>query len=163
MKSKWQRWLRDLGILLLVVFAIQWWQARDLPKEVIAPSLAGASLVGEPMALSNWKGQPVLVHFWASWCPVCRLEEGSIASIAEDYPVIAVATTSGTADEIQAYLAKQGINFPVMMDESGDIARHWGMRGVPATFVIDSAGKIDYATMGFSTELGLRIRLALAD
>jgi thiol-disulfide isomerase/thioredoxin len=163
MKLKWQRWLRDLGILLLVVVAIQWWQARDLPKEVIAPSLAGAGLVGEPMALSNWQGQPVLVHFWATWCPVCRLEEGSIASIAEDYPVIAVATTSGTADEIQAYLAKQGVSFPVMMDESGDIARHWGVRGVPATFVIDSAGKIDYATMGFSTETGLRIRLALAD
>jgi len=164
MKSnKRQRWLRDLLIFAVIMLGIQWWQARDLPKQVAAPNLAGMSLSGEPMILSNWLGQPVLVHFWATWCPICRMEEGSIASIAKDYPVIAVATSSGTPTEIATYLREQGVSFPVILDESGDIARHWNVNGVPASFVINSSGEISYATMGYSTELGLRWRLYQAE
>lgn len=163
MKIHWKSWLRDIAIVVLVFAAVQWWQARDLPKDVVALGLAGSSLTGQPMALGNHQGKPVLVHFWATWCPVCRFQDGSIASIAEDYPVISVATTSGSAAEIQAYLDGEGLDLPVMLDESGDLARRWDVRGVPATFVVDSKGKIDYATIGYSTEVGLRIRLALAD
>lgn len=163
MRIRWKSWLRDIVIIVLIFSAVQWWQSRDLPKDIVAPSLAGPSLTGQPMALSNHQGKPVLVHFWATWCPVCRLQDGNIANIAKDHPVISVATTSGSAAEIQAYLDKEGFSLPVMLDESGDLARHWDVRGVPATFVVDSEGKIDYATMGYSTEIGLRIRLALAD
>ena len=63
------RWARDILILLLLVAAVQWWQARDMPRGP-APSLAGGGLNGEPMALANHRGEPVLVHFWASWCPI---------------------------------------------------------------------------------------------
>jgi len=158
---RWTVWLRDIAILILIVAVVQWWQARGMPKGV-APPLAGASLTNAPMALQNHRGKPVLVHFWATWCPICRLEEGSISSIAEDYVVIAVATTSGTASEIQQYLQENDLQMPVLMDESGDLARAWDVRGVPASFIVDSQGNIDYATVGYSSEIGLRLRLALA-
>lgn len=161
--NRWQRWLRDLLIFAVIMLAIQWWQARDLPKQVVAPDLTGISLSGQPMALSDWHGQPVLVHFWATWCPICRMEEDSIDSIAEDYPVIAVATSSGTPTEIASYLRKQGLNFPVMLDSSGELAQRWNAHGVPATFVVNSQGEITYATMGYSTELRLRWHLYLAE
>jgi len=156
------RWVRDALILLAVFLAIQWWQTRDMPRGE-APALVGVGLDGQPMALSAYRGSPVLVHFWATWCPVCRLENGSIASIAADHAVISVASTSGTAAEVRAFLAENELQMPVMMDESGELARHWNVQGVPATFVIDSAGLIDYATVGYSSEIGLRLRLALAD
>ena len=156
------RWVRDVLILLAVFLAIQWWQARDMPRGE-APALAGPDLDGRPMVLSAYRGSPVLVHFWATWCPVCRLENGSIASIAEDHAVISVASTSGSAAEIRAFLKENDLQMPVMMDESGELAGQWNVQGVPATFVIDSAGLIDYATMGYSSEIGLRLRLALAD
>jgi peroxiredoxin len=54
------------------------------------------------------------------------------------------------------------LSFTVLMDESGVLARRWGVRGVPATFIIDSEGRVDYAGQGYSTELGLRLRLWLA-
>ena len=161
--NRWQRWLRDLLIFTVIMLAIQWWQARDLPKQIIAPELTGLSLSGQPMALSDWRGQPVLVHFWATWCPICRLEEDSIDSIAEDYPVIAVATSSGTPTEIASYLRKQGVDFPVMLDWSGELAQRWNAHGVPATFVVNSQGEITYATMGYSTELRLRWHLYRAE
>lgn len=156
------RWLRDLVIVIAVVLLVQWWQSRDMPRGE-APSLAGASLTGEPVSLAQYRGKPVLVHFWATWCPICRLEEDSIASIAEDHPVIAVATNSGTSEEIAAYLQEQGITLPVLMDEAGDQARNWGVVGIPASFIVDSKGNITYATAGYSSEWGLRARIALAD
>ncbi len=163
MTWRWKHWLRDILLIILIFAAVQWWRSRDLPSGITAPSLAGPSLEGQPMALSNYRGKPVLVHFWATWCPICRLQDGGVASIAQRYPVISVATTSGSAGEIQTYLESEGLDMPVMLDESGDLARRWGVRGVPTSFVIDSQGNIDYATTGYSTELGLRLRLALAN
>ena len=51
---------------------------------------------------------------------------------------------------------------PVLMDQDGKLARRWGVNGVPATFIVDRAGKIVHASKGYSTEVGLRIRLWLA-
>lgn len=158
---RWRRWLRDLLVLALVVAAVQWWQARDLPRGA-APPLAGLLVDGRPFQLDPADG-PYLVHFWASWCPVCRLEQGSIDRLAAAAPVITVATSSGDRDEVAAYLAEQGVTMPVLMDEEGRIAAAWGVRGVPAAFVVDTAGDIAYATTGYSTGPGLRLRLWLAD
>ena len=158
---RWLRWVRDIALLLIVVGVVQWWQARDLASDR-APPLVGVMLDGSPFQLDPAQG-PWLVHFWAEWCPICRLEQGSVADIADDHPVITVATTSGTADEVTAFLATQGVSLPVVIDEDGSIARSWGVEGVPAKFVIGTDGNIYSATMGYSTEIGMRLRLWLAD
>lgn len=160
-RPRWVRWLRDIVLLLLVLAAIQWWQARDLAVGP-APPLVGHLVDGSPYQLDAAEG-PFLVHFWASWCPVCRLEQGSIVSIAADMPVMTVATTSGSADEVNAYLHEEGLSMPVLMDEDGEIARIWGVSGVPATFVVNTSGDISHAGMGYATELGMRLRLWLAE
>lgn len=160
-RPRWWRWLRDVLLLLLLFAAIQWWQARDLSSGP-APALVGHLSDGAPFQLDPAQG-PTLVHFWASWCPICRLEQDSIASIAADKPVITVATTSGSPREVEDYLAEQGLRMPVLMDEDGEIARIWGVGGVPATFVVDTGGDISHAGMGYSSELGLRLRLWLSE
>ena len=154
---RWLRWTRDIAFFLVVFAAIQWWQSRDLVAGA-APPLLGHLVDGAPFQLDPARG-PFLVHFWATWCPICRLEQDSIASIAADRPVITVATTSGDSGELADYLAEHGLQMPVLMDEDGTIARAWGVSGVPSTFVIDTAGRIRHAGTGYSTELGLRLRL----
>ena len=160
-RGRWWRWLRDIALLLLVFVAVQWWQARSLVHGA-APPLTGHLIDGSPWQLDPADG-PQLVHFWASWCPVCRLEQDNIANLAVDGRVITVATTSGTADELRGYLAEHALQLPVLMDEAGHIARQWGVNGVPATFVVDTKGQIRYAAKGYSTEWGLRLRLWLAE
>lgn len=158
---RWLRWLRDAVLLLIVFVAIQWWQARNL-VEGKAPPLVGHLIDGSAYQLAVGEG-PVLVHFWATWCPICKLEEDSIDSIAKDHRVITIATTSGSADEVSAYLTEQGLSMPVLLDEDGDIGRAWGVQGVPATFIVDQEGTIRHAAMGYSSEIGLRTRLWIAD
>ena len=157
--------IKSWGITLLlavVVFsALSAWKSKDMLLGS-APVLAGYDLDGQLMVLEP-KDEPTLVYFWATWCPICGFTISSIASIAEDYPVITVATTSGNEEEIVTYLAQKNIRLPVMMDDSGDLGRHWGVTGVPAIFIVDSKGQITHRSLGYASELGLRARLALAD
>ena len=157
--------IKSWGITLLlavVVFsALSAWKSKDMLLGP-APVLAGYDLQGQLMTLEP-KDEPTLIYFWATWCPICGFTISSIASVAEDYPVITVATTSGSEEEIRAYLAQKNIRLPVMMDDSGDLGRHWGVTGVPAIFIVDSKGQITHRSLGYASELGLRVRLAPAD
>ena len=149
-------------LLAVVVFSVlSAWKSKDMLLGP-APVLAGYDLQGQLMTLEPNDG-PTLIYFWATWCPICGFTISSIASIAEDYPVITVATTSGSEEEIATYLAQKNISLPVMMDDSGDLGRHWGVTGVPAIFILDSKGQITHRSLGYASELGLRARLVLAD
>ena len=154
-------WGITLLLAVLVFSALSAWKSKDMLLGP-APVLAGYDLQGQLITLEP-KDEPTLIYFWATWCPICGFTISSIASIAEDYPVITVATTSGSEEEIATYLAQKNICLPVMMDDSGDLGRHWGVTGVPAIFIVDSKGQITHRSLGYASELGLRARLALAD
>jgi thiol-disulfide isomerase/thioredoxin len=80
-KHRWRGWLLNLVLILLIFTGIQWWKARPLASGE-APSLAGLMLDGRAFDLADLRGQPVLIHFWASWCLVCKVMGGAIAGIA---------------------------------------------------------------------------------
>lgn len=160
-RKRWVRWARDVALVFLVVILVQWWQTREMAKGQ-APEITGALIDGGEISLSDYRGQPVLVHFWATWCPVCRAEDGTIHSLAEDYPVLTIATNSGDADEIRQYLSENQLSFPVLLDESGQLGTDWGIKGVPSSFVVNGAGEIESVAVGYTTEIGLRFRMWLA-
>jgi peroxiredoxin len=153
--------LLEAAVLVLVLFAVQWWQTRDAPTGM-APVLHGPLLSGGIADLRQLQGQPVLVHFWATWCPICRLEQGTIDELAHDYAVISVATSSGDAAAVRQFMQEEGLSFPTLLDEDGSLLRQWGLPGVPASFVIAPDGQVAYATMGYTSGVGLRLRLWLA-
>lgn len=156
--------LANLGWIVLaivVLVAVRVYTHRGIVQG-IAPPIEGASLTGERLSLTALRGGPVLIHFWATWCPICRSEHGSIESIARDYPVITVAMQSGGAAEIQSYVRQHALHAPVLVDEFGDLARTYGVRAVPASFILDWNGVIRSVEVGYTTEVGLRVRLWLA-
>jgi len=152
--------LLQIGVLLAVFFAIQAWRAQTLPDGP-APALAGSLLSGGEFDLAAAE-KPLLVHFWATWCPVCKLEEGSIDALARDYPVVTVALQSGASDELRAYLRDKGLGFLVIEDADGELSRAWGVSGVPASLIIDRDGRVAFREIGYTSGMGLRIRLWLA-
>lgn len=158
-------WLRrgiEILIFVVIIMGVRAWQQRDVVKGM-APPLSGLLLDGKPFVLAARPVHPVLVHFWASWCPICRAEQGSIASLARDNPnVITVAMQSGNSGAVQQYLREQGVSFPVINDADNQISAAWGVQGVPASFIVDTDGKIRYVEIGYTTGLGLRLRLWLA-
>jgi peroxiredoxin len=157
----WRNLLIQIGVILSVYLAVQAWQGRHAPRGQ-APLIHGQLLDGRSVSLADYRGKPLLLHFWASWCSICRFEQASIESIAKDHQVLTVASQSGNRDAVAAYLAEQGLSIPVLVDEDGELGRLYGVRGFPSTYVIDAQGQISDVEVGYSSEWGLRARLLLA-
>lgn len=160
--SRWRVFAINALILIVAVVGIRTWQQRDMVSGS-APILQGVTLTGQPYKLPAQPVKPVLVHFWASWCSICRAEQGSIAALAQENPnVITVAMQSGKPEEVAKYLQEQGVVFPVVNDPLGRVASAWGVHAVPASFIVDPDGKIRFVEVGYTTGWGLRFRLWLA-
>lgn len=160
--AKWRGYAINLLLFIVCVAGIRAWQQRDMVGGA-APVLQGVTLAGLPYKLPAHPAQPVLVHFWATWCPICRTEQSAIAAIAHDHPnVITVAMQSGTQEDVLRYMREQGIDFPVVNDPDGNISRAWGVHAVPASFIITPDGQIRFIEIGYTTGIGIRLRLWLA-
>jgi peroxiredoxin len=160
--AKWRGYTFNVLLLVILVVGIRAWQQRDMVGGA-APVLQGVTLAGQTYRLPAHPLQPVLVHFWATWCSICRAEQGSITAIAHDNPnVITIAMQSGKPEEITQHMREQGIDFLVVNDPEGSIASAWGVHAVPASFIIDPDGRIRFVEVGYTTEIGLRLRLWLA-
>lgn len=161
MSRRYPKWLILSAEILLFIglyMGLRAWLHSDVIHGE-APSFEAQQLQGGSFSLSDYRGNALLLHFWASWCAVCRIEQASIASIAKDWPVLTVAMQSGDAGEVRRYLQEHGLTFPVVVDKQGELARLYGVTGVPVSFVIDSQGRIRFTEVGYTTELGLRSRL----
>lgn len=156
--KRWFRFTWQALLFIAVLFAVHLYVTRNAVTGT-APPFAGKLLSGEPVSLQQFRGRPLLVHFWASWCGICRLEQSSIAALARDHQVITVAMQSGDARAVEKYLREHKLRMPVLLDEHGALARRYGVRGVPASFVVDGNGVIRFVEVGYTTGLGLRLRL----
>jgi thiol-disulfide isomerase/thioredoxin len=159
--SKFWPWIRDGGVALLLLLSFRAYQQRDVPKGA-APLLEGTDLDGNAVTLASYRGKPVLLHFWATWCGVCKVEQSNIDAVAKDFPVLSVAAQSGSPPEVAGYVSEHRIAPVVVVDQRGEWAQRFGVRSFPASFVIDANGEIRHVEIGYTTELGLRARLWLA-
>ena len=156
------KWVLEGLVLLLILYLVHLWQTRDA-IEGVAPPLQGELLDGSRFTLEQRSGKPLLVYFWATWCPVCGLTSGHVASLSEDYSVITLAMQSGDAQQVRQYLADEGLDYPVMLDPQGEIARRWGVRGVPAFYFLDAENNIRHVSVGYTSPPGLRWRMWLSE
>lgn len=161
--QRWRRWAIEALILAAIVGGITAWQNRGLP-EGAAPPLAGVRTDGAAVKLgasgAAASGQAAqLVVFWATWCPVCRAEEGNIEDVAQDWPVVSVAMQSGDAATVAKHLQTRKLAVPAIADGDGAIAAAWRVRGTPTHFILDPAGNIRFRVVGYATEWGMRLRL----
>jgi thiol-disulfide isomerase/thioredoxin len=160
--AKWRGYVMEALVFVILVAGIRAWQQRDMVSGS-APALQGVTLAGVPYTLPAHPGKPVLVHFWATWCPICRAEQDGIAGIAHDHPgTITIAMQSGGTEQVIRHMREQGIAFPVINDQDGKISGTWGVHAVPASFIIAPDGRIRFVEVGYTTGIGLRFRLWLA-
>jgi thiol-disulfide isomerase/thioredoxin len=158
-----RKWLRRAALILFavaVLAAMRAWQQRDLIAGP-APELSGKAVSGQHFTLAN-VSRPTLVYFWASWCPVCGLTRHTVESLATDHAVVTVALASGTEQELAQYMKQHGVSAPTLNDPDGAYAAQWGVRGTPTFFVLDRKGVIRFREVGYASEIGLRVRLWLA-
>jgi len=159
-KRRYLRYAAEIGLVLAIYAGFRVYQLRDAPTGP-APALSATGIDGAALSILPTE-EPVLVHFWATWCGVCEAEEDNIHSVADGHRVITVASQSGTPGAVSAYLADHELAFPVVNDPRGSIAQAWGVRAFPTSFIVDPDGQIRHVEVGYTSTLGLRARLWLA-
>ena len=114
-------------------------------------------------SLVNTTGtEPIMLYFWATWCPVCKAESGNIALLAKHYNIITIAVNSGTDEELQNYLKEHGIAYRVVNDEEGKLVEHFQVPAYPTILIYDKEKNLVFKEIGYTSTLGLWLRLLWA-
>jgi len=165
-KSKIFGIIKELTVGIILLFAvsllINWLRAPNPPDKEL-PVISGTTIEGAPLRRILQKGQPVMVHFWGTWCPVCRQEAGNIDRVAQHYRVLTVAVNSGSDREIRQWMKRKGVDYPVYNDRIGELARQFDVEIYPTTFIYDAEGKLKFVETGYTTTAGLLARMKLAE
>ena len=111
-----------------------------------APDFTLKSLEGDTVSLSDYRGQPILVNFWATWCGPCVIELPEMQETYETYRergfvILAVDVQEG-ASRVQSFVDARGLTFPVLLDAEGQVAHSYRIRGLPTSYFVHSDGTI---------------------
>lgn len=152
------RLIRDIAIVLLLIFGLRAFQSRGVVKGEL-PEFTITTIDGESFSASDLRGERVIVHFWASWCGVCGMMESSVDKLAANTRVIRIAVQSGDEGRVGEYLASRGLSRDLMLiDTSGALAERFGIHAYPTTLFIDEEGTIRFAEVGYMSGFGMRAR-----
>ncbi|MNK40054.1 Thiol-disulfide oxidoreductase ResA [compost metagenome] len=114
----------------------------------MAPDFSLPAARGEgTVSLSQYKGNVVLVNFWATWCPPCREEIPAFIKVrdslhAQGFEIIGVALDEGGASVVVPFAQEYAISYPLAIGDQAVTQRYGGIRGIPASFLVDREGKI---------------------
>jgi peroxiredoxin len=137
------------GVLLAGAVQAAGFEARPATP---APDLQAQDLAGATKTLADYRGKVVLLNFWASWCPPCLREMPSMERLRVKMagrPLAVVALDSAeTRAEVDAFLAKMQVGFPILLDPDGSNTKRWKVFALPTTFLLDASGRIRYVLTG---------------
>ena len=117
-----------------------------------APDFQLNTLDGQSVSLSDLKGKPVLLNFWATWCGPCRIEMPFLQQIYDEWRgrglVLLAINIGENPSQIAEFMQSQGLSFPVLLDSDGEIAQKYNIQYIPSTFFIDKDGIIQDMKVG---------------
>ncbi len=161
MKNNLVIFLAAIMLLLLIPVAVLGQQQEVLRNLKLAPvdhpgpapHFSSMTPGGEKMGIDDFKGKLVVLNFWATWCPPCRLEMPSMERLYQEFKgegleVVAINFME-REKPITSFLKENGFTFPVLLDKKGEIARSYGVHGLPVTFLIARNGNLLARSMGY--------------
>ena len=128
---------------------------QDHPEEIVNNTedvdLQWVSLTGEPISLSDFEGSPIVLNFWASWCPPCLAEMPLLQDYADKLSdeVVFLAINAGEDEEIvRNFTEEHNLSLTILLDPSNTAAKHYRVYGFPTTLFFDIDGSIQSIHIG---------------
>jgi thiol-disulfide isomerase/thioredoxin len=151
-----------IGVILIFILSniINMLRKPELESSTL-PKIETVLLDGSRFTVKADK--PLVIHFWATWCRVCKLEAANIERLSKKYEVLTIAVNSGSDREIEAYLKERGLTFSVVNDRNGSWAKTFKVDLFPTTFIYDARGELKFTETGYTTTAGLLARLKMVE
>lgn len=129
-------------MLFLVLFSL----ILGFGKEALAGEIILNDLTGQAVNLSSYKGKPVILLFWTTWCPYCRQELLSLnqqyAQIAKEGIAVFGVNVNESESKVQRFLKEFQPNFKILLDKDGLLSRKYDLMGVPTYIFLDKSGEV---------------------
>jgi len=164
MKWNFKSILKELILGLIAIFILS-----NIISYVRKPDLSSTQLPQAELTLldgtsySLTKGKPVVIHFWATWCKVCKLEAQNIETLSKQYEVLTIAVNSGDDAKVQAYMKERQLTFKVFNDVDSNWGKKFKVEVFPTTFIYDGKGELKFTEVGYTTTAGLLARMKLLE
>lgn len=118
-----------------------------------APEFRLANRAGGEIALSELRGQVVMINFWASWCGPCRQEFPALDQIYAKYKpmgftLVGINVESEKADA-ERFLGQRPVSFPILFDPDNKVSGNYGVRAMPTTVLVDRQGRLRWQHMAY--------------
>jgi peroxiredoxin len=150
-----------LGLALLLLAACG--PAQGPVEGGMAPDFEAESLSGETVKLSDFRGHPVLINFWATWCIPCEIEMPAIQARYETYSpelVVLAVDFDEPRELVEDFVYELDLTFNVLLDPGGSVQQLYRVRGYPTSVFVDAEGVIQKIHIGLMTEKQLDENLA---
>lgn len=160
MREKIKHYIKEIALFFIVMTvlanALSFYKSGELNKEAL--SLKSVILLNEQEYLLP-HAKPILIHFWATWCPTCKLEASNIETLAKSYEVLSIAVKSGSDADVQAFMKEQNLHFRVLNDEDGAYAQKFNIAAYPTTFIYNKEKNLVFSEVGYTSTFGLYLRM----
>ena len=141
--------LAGLTVCMAVLSACDKEEASSVPAaeesaEFPAPDFTVLDENGQRVKLSDYKGKPIVLNFWATWCYYCKDEMPDFQRAYELYPDVQflMVNVQESVETATAYTSSQGFTFPLLFDTKGEAAGAYGVTGFPTTVFLNSKGEL---------------------
>jgi len=163
-KQNYKKVLKEIviGVVLLFIFT-------NIISYLRKPELSSTHVPALNVELINGtsyipqEGKPLVIHFWATWCPTCKLEASNIERLSQSYEVLTIAVNSGDNAKINAYMKQRDLHFRVVNDSDGTFAKKFNVEAYPTTFIYDASGELKFTEVGYTSTAGLLARVKMSE
>jgi len=107
--------------------------------------------------------KPLLIHFWATWCPTCKLEASNIEFLSKYFEVLTIAVDSKDDTTVQKYLDAHEYTFNVVNDPHNQLSSQFKIVGLPTTFIYDKNKNLVFSDVGYSSTFSMYLKMLWAE